>query len=127
MKRTYINQLPKRKNGTVKNAKIENGQLIVEVEFEEKFEPKDGDFLISNLGNIFIYSDKRPYNGLVYSCYCGTTSIVNNISLGFSDRWTEKEGCRYATEQEKADFLSLLETKFHKRWNAEKKCLEDIR
>lgn len=43
MKRTYINQLLKGENGTVKNAKIENGQLIVEVEFEKKFEPKDGE------------------------------------------------------------------------------------
>lgn len=127
MKRTYINQLPKGENGTVKNAKIENGQLIVEVEFEKKFEPKDGDFLITERGIVFIFNPH--YESPCVPFYIGTNFFGELIVHKENEisGYGQIEDCRYATEQEKANFLLLLETKFRKRWNAEKKCLEDIR
>lgn len=94
---------------------------------EDVFNPKDGDFLISKDGNIFIYSDKKPCSNLVYSSYCGVRILLKDIYLGFSDNWTLKEGCRFATPEEKSDFLERLEKECHKRWNHETKHLEDIR
>lgn len=127
MKRTYVNRLPKGENGTVKNARIENGQLIVEVEFEEKFEPKDGDFLITKSGIVFIFNPN--YESPCVPFYIGTNFFGELIVHKKNEisGYGQIEDCRYATPKEKADFLSLLETKFRKRWNAEKKCLEDIR
>lgn len=127
MKKFYTNKLPKDLNGKVEGVRIENGQLIVEVEFEEKFEPKDGDFLISENECIFIYSDKQAVNKNTYSCYCGEYTGRWNINTEFSNNWCYKNGCRLATEEEKNAFLERLQKKCGKTWNAENKCLEDIR
>lgn len=126
MKRTYVNRLPKNEEVKNTNVKIKNGKLIVEVEFKDKFEPKDGDFLISSKGFIFIYNGKSVYNS--YGCYCGVNTL-NNIqfnNLGCTWSWTWKTGCRYATKLEKFAFLERLKKECGKKWNAEKKCLEDI-
>lgn len=71
MKKIYKNQLPKNMEVSSTNVRVENGEVIVDVEFKEKFEPKDGDFLTSSKGEIFIYSDKQP--NVEGSCcsYCG--------------------------------------------------------
>lgn len=126
MKKTYKFQLPQNKEVKDTNVRIENGEILVDVELDEKFEPKDGDFLVSSRGNVFIYNGKCT--SIEYGAYCGIDAsdvfiICNYISVA----WTDKEGCRYATEQEKADFLERLEKEHHKRWNAETKQLEDIR
>lgn len=47
--------------------------------------------------------------------------------MEFSYQWTYIKGCRYATPEEKADFLARLEKECGKRWNEETKQLEDIR
>lgn len=127
MKRTYVNRLPKNEEVKNTNVRIENGELIVEVDFKEKFEPKDGDFLISKYGNIFIYSDKQSRSNIAYSSYCGVRRITQDVYLEFSDDWTIKEGCRFATPEEKYAFLERLEKECGKKWNEETKQLEDIR
>lgn len=129
MKKFYTNKLPKDLNGKVEGVRIENGQLIVEVEFEKEFQPKDGDFLaVKKYGLVFIYSDKPPIQSNCVCSYCGSYGDEKiYISITFSDNWYYKNGCRYATEQEKASFLERLEKEYGKRWNAEKKQLEDIR
>lgn len=126
MKKIYKNRLPKGKEVKNTNVRVENGELIVEVEFKEKFKPKDGDFVVTNNGCIFIYNGN--YSGLCKEdfagFYVGVDSfgdiVINNG--GFFSR-TE----RLATEQEKSDFLERLKKEYHKKWNAENKCLEDIR
>lgn len=126
MKKTYRNKLP---NDVVDNisVQIENGELIVTVTFDKPFMPKDGDFLVSAMGNVFIYSDKASVDIDTYSSYCGMYAGEDgSISKTFSDNWTNKKGCRFATPEEKAKFLEQLEKDYHKQWNAEKKCLEDI-
>lgn len=135
MKKTYKNQLPKGMEVVETDLRIENGQLVVDVEFKEKFdpkekfEPKDGDFLVSADTNaVFIYSSKPAIIGdFLCNCYCGINFenkvIIETLNVG----WTEKEGCRYATPEEKAAFLERLEKECGKRWNAETKQLEDIR
>lgn len=128
MKKRYKFQLPQNKEVKGTNVRVENGEILVDVEFEEKFEPKDGDFLVSCRGGIFICSiTKSTWNS--YGAYCGVNSlgdiiISENHSMFL---WTPKDGSRYATEQEKAEFLERLEKELHKRWNAETKQLENIR
>lgn len=128
MKRTYVNRLPKNEEVKNTNVRIENGELIVEVEFKENFEPKDGDFCVSSLGNVFIYCDKELLSSDSYcGCYCVSYSVKGQIITYYTKLHTKKNGCRYATPEEKDDFLERLEKECGKRWNAEKKCLEDIR
>lgn len=130
MKKTYKYRLPQNKEVKSFNTKIENGNLLVEVELGEKFEPKDEDFLVSSQGKVFIYCDKRTLYNDSYCCYCAEYFSGSGIiieSSRYSGYWIRKAGCRYATEQEKAKFLERLEKEYHKRWNAETKQLEDIR
>lgn len=125
MKRKYVNRLPKGAEVTGFNAYVENGEIIVNVELKEKFNPKDGDFLIDADGDIFICSYAKTQNDSFYSCYCGTHH--SSIKTTFSYNWVDKEGCRFATHKEKVDFLKRLESEAHLRWNAETKKLEPIR
>ena len=128
MKKTYKYQLPQNKEVKSFNTKIENGNLLVEVELNEKLEPKDGDFLCTENGDVFIYNGRQGVS-------CGEISLgayigvaADNIIYEYTqDTWELKEKSRYATEQEKTDFLERLEKEHHKRWNAETKQLEDIR
>lgn len=127
MKKVYEITLPKNKEVENTSVRIENGKVFVTVEVKDEFNPKDGDFLVSKWGCIFIYSDKKPRDNSAYSSYCGVSRETNIISLEFSDNWTNKEGCRYATKAEKKAFLERLEKECSKRWNPEEKELEDIR
>lgn len=43
MKKTYKYQLPQNKEVKGTNVRVENGEILVDVEFEEQFEPKDGE------------------------------------------------------------------------------------
>lgn len=126
MKKKYRNRLPK--DAEVKGyiAHVENGEIIVEVELKDRFQPKDGDFCVSSLGHVFIYSDKKAEYDNYYCCYCGMHD-GGEILTYFSNYWTNKIGCRFATPKEKADFLKRLEKEYHLRWNAETKKLEPIR
>lgn len=56
MKKTYKFELPQNKELKSANTRVEDGKLFVDVEFQEKFDPKDGDF---------IYCDKCP---IEFSC-----------------------------------------------------------
>lgn len=127
MKKKYKNRLPKGAEVTGFNAYVENGEIIVNVELKEKFNPKDGDFLVSSKGCVFIYSDKEAELPSLYCCYCGEHRLHLSIRTTFSDNWTEKNGCRFATPEEKSAFLEKLESEAHLRWNAETKKLEPIR
>lgn len=125
MRKTYRNLLPKNMEVQNTNVRIENGELVVEVEFKEKFEPKDGDFLCSN-GDCFIYNGKQ--SELSYGAYVGFMRTLKRTPRKITeDYWAVKENCRYATPEEKTAFLARLEKECHKRWNEEIKQLEDIR
>lgn len=129
MKKTYKNKLPKGMNVEGTNVRVENGEVIVEVELKEEFNPKDGDFLTTKYdGLVFIYSDKPATTSDNVCAYCGSYDEREGfISTEFSNGWVEKKECRFATPEEKSDFLERLEKECHKKWNEEKKCLEDIR
>lgn len=123
MKRTYVNTLPKGETSTVKSVKIVNGRLIVEVEFEKKFEPKDGDFVVDKDGVIFIVWEGGNTD-FSHGAYVSIDSKYKELN---THMWNYSKAIRYATEKEKFDLLEHLEKEYHKRWNAENKCLENIR
>lgn len=126
MKKIYKNRLPKNEEVKNTNVKIENGELIVEVEFKERFEPKDGDFVVTNNGCIFIYNSN--YSGLCKENSAGFyvgVDAFGNIVINDGGIFSRPE--RLATEQEKSTFLKRIEKELHKKWNAGKKCLEDVR
>lgn len=125
MKKKYRNRLPKGAEVKGYIAHVSDGEIIVDVELKDKFEPKDGDFLIDADGDIFIYSDAKTQNGNFYSCYCGTHH--GKIRAAFCYNWVDKEGCRFATLEEKSALISRLEKEYHLRWNADSKKLEPIR
>lgn len=129
MKKTYKYQLPQNKEVKGTNVRVENGEILVDVEFEEEFEPKDGDFLCTEGCGVFIYNGKHgTLSGRrTLGAYLGLDCRGVISECQTENKWAFMDKCRYATEQEKADFLERLEKELHKRWNAETKQLEDIR
>lgn len=126
MKKKYVNNLPNGKKVIGTEVSVEDGKLVIEVEFEDEFDPNDGDFLVSRIGKVFIYSKKTPDNRFVYSAYCGVRKD-DVIRIDFSKKWALAEGCRFATPEEKSDFLDRLKNELGKKWNPDTKELEDIR
>ena len=125
MEKTYKFELPQNREVESTNVRIEDGKVFVNVKFKERFQPEDGDFLVSSDGKVFIYREERAIDKLVYGCYCGVDRL-DIIHTELSNNWTQKAGCRFATSAEKGVFLAQLEKECNKRWNAEKKCLEYI-
>lgn len=109
----------------VKDAKlsIENGEVVVDIEFKEKFVPNDGDFVVDDDGDVFIIWEKgnTSWSNGAYVCI---DKVYNEI---VTEVWNHSPAVRLATENEKSDFLNILENEFHKTWNAEKKCLENAK
>ena len=101
-----------------------------EVNVEEKFQPKDGDILYGNslTENIVIYKGTNE-RGAILS-YAGMTtflgidkvSVFQTPSTGYG---LTKDYIRPATEAEKLRLFDAL-AKEGKRWNADKKCIEDL-
>lgn len=81
---------------------------------------KNGDFVVSESGNILIFRKKD--RGMIYDhalfINASGLHIVQSVPSYSPIR-------RYATEEEKQILLDAL-AKRGKRWNAEKKCIEDI-
>lgn len=122
--KTYKLQLPKDVNVDNANLRIHDGQIVVDVEFKEEFKPKDGDFLRRGIrGAIIIYKETAE-NGAVIS-YAGAYRC--NITTETKQGWGFTRDFRFATADEKSEFLSTLEKECGKRWNAYKRQLEDIR
>ena len=120
--RKHIINLPENKVAENISVKTENGQIVIDYNLKNIFNPKDGDFLVDMLGDVFIckiYS----INNSRYGCYCGDYEDYT-ICVTISSNWVDKEGCRYATESEKQAFLERLKEAGY-TWNAEKKCLEE--
>lgn len=126
MKKSYKNKLPKDLEVVGAGVRVEKGELIVDVEFKKKFDPKDGDFLLSATGLIFIFK-KDLGDTFCERCaesYVGIERISGKIK---ENLFFVIDKFRYATEQEKSDFLARLEKECGKRWNPGTKELEDIR
>ena len=121
MKKTYKITLPKGANISTVETNDNNGVLEVTIGFEQEYVPKDGDIVSCN-GVVAIYAGTN-----------GTGGIMTYAALHEQRLQTVfcKKGCgftfeyRPATEAEKQSLFDAL-AKQGKRWNAEKKCIEDL-
>ena len=93
---------------------------ILDIQIDEEF--KDGDVLANKYGNPFIFNgvydsdgDLKIRLGLTESGIL-TTDITGAVL---------KPGVHFATEEESAKLFKAL-SDAGKRWNAEKKCVEDL-
>lgn len=120
MKKTYKYRLPKNMGVKDTNVRIENGQIIVDVEFGEKFNPKNGNFCISDTGLIFIFKHQLFGTASSYIGLGANNKINENLNYDIDNG-------RFATIEEISEFILRLEKECQKRWNAETKQLEDIR
>lgn len=112
--------------GCTAEIKQENGLLIVSFEQKEKekseeWEPKDGDICVSNRDTIFIFNGNGKYKTSIHVALLKK----GNVTYGGALNGNDSEGYRYATDSEKQRLFDAL-TKAGKRWNAEKKCIEDL-
>lgn len=129
MEKKHNISLPKGKKATNVKTNIVDGKIEVSYDLEDKFEPKDGDFLaVKDDGCVFIYRDAKSLSRDSVCSYCGAFgNYKGSIEVSFSDNWTTKENCRIATSDEKEKFLDRLKNECGKTWNPETKHIEDIR
>lgn len=128
MKKTYKNQLPKGMEVESTNVRIENGEIFVDVELKERFEPKDGDILYikTHTGEgLCIFKNKEDIWVNVYLSYYFKTNNMffegQHCGVGQIVSW------RKANDVEISRLNSMLENKHHKRFNQKTKEWEDIR
>lgn len=98
---------------------IESGaDSLMELVEEPKY--KDGDFVVNEAGSILIFKEK--VGDFIYD----HAYLASNLMLFTRPDAPTFHGInRYATEEEKQKMLDAL-AKEGKRWNEEKKCVEDI-
>lgn len=130
MKRTYVNRLPKNMEVKDTNVRVENGEIIIEVEFKDKFEPKDGDFVYVKAGyeHIAIFKKEVGDDMYVYANWnmsFSVSKIIIDDSRPLCYMHDIKE-IRPATEREKKILIVQL-SKVKKEWNEETKQIEDVR
>ncbi len=129
MRKKYRIKLPKDKEiASIVSATIIDGDVIIGVEQMENIRPKDGDFLVSRKAGIFIYKPSI-FKGICLSYIDINPHEVildNPHGPGISSYWSSIEDCRYATEQEKKDFLERIKKELHKEWDPEAKILKEI-
>ena len=130
MGKTYKFTLPQNKEVGNTNVRVENGEIIVEVEFEDRFQPKDGDFVYVKAGyeHIAIFKKEVGEDMYVYANWnmsfsVSKITVCDSIPLYYINDIKE---IRPATERERKILIDKL-AEVGKRWNEEKKCLEDVR
>ena len=134
MKKQHKIQLPKGKKVTMTNVDFENGVITVNVELEnrkeQKYEPKAGDFVYVKAGYEYIAIFKKEVGEDMYvyanwnmSFSVSKITVCDSIPLYYINDIKE---IRPATERERKILIDKL-AEVGKRWNEEKKCLEDVR
>lgn len=83
---------------------------------------KDGDILVSKLDSIFVF--KEPETTSCYGCYCALT-FDNYIVKNNSECFCIKDGCRFATEEERKEMFNALQANGY-YWNPTTKTLEKL-
>ena len=121
MKKTYKITLPKGAKISTVETNDNNGVLEIAVGFEQKYVPKDGDVVSCN-GVVAIYAGTNGTGGIkTYAALHEQRlqTVISEIGWGYTSDY------RPATEAEKQRLFDAL-AKQGKRWNAEKKCIEDL-
>ena len=130
MERKYVMQLPRGAKVSSTDIKCEDGKIVLTAQLEE-WKPEDGDicYMRSNGGyeSVFI---KRDDDFNITSFYVSLDFYDNNrilnVNPGFVTHNLEIDVLRPATEKEKQRFFDALAEQ-NKRWNMEKKVVEDTR
>lgn len=126
MNKTYKIQLPRNKEAQNIRTNIKNGTIEVEVELNEKWEPRDGEIYFTNTDYAeYIFIAKK-----IFSDHIATDVILRDkdyLSIGFDfDVFKEKTNLfRPATDSEKQLLFDAL-AKEGKMWDAERKQVVDM-
>lgn len=121
MKKTYKITLPKGANISTVETNDNNGVLEVTVDMGQKYVPKDGD-VVSCKEVIVIYAGTNGNGGIMTYAALHEQRLQTEVcGIG----WGYTCDYRPATEAEKQSLFDAL-AKQGKRWNAEKKCIEDL-
>lgn len=129
MEKTYKITLPTGVSVNEIETNVEDGVLSVSVEMvKERYMPKDGDFVTCcyeyytrNWVIIYKKTEHEPYE-------CSYYYVMKNMgddTITFDDYCNAQETLRPATEEERQELLDAL-AKEGKRWNADKKCIEEL-
>lgn len=111
--------------------------ITVTVEPKRGFEPIDGDFVTIEINGDFPFSDECKTKKLIgilrgkltrgyfgFGIYAGI-NLSERLSLNCEFGYNTDNFARTSTEEEKQELLDKL-ANIGKRWNADKKCVEDI-
>ena len=121
MKKTFKIRLPKCANIRIVETNKNNGVLEVTVDIEQKYVLKVGDIVSCN-SVVAIYAGTNESGGIItYARLYGERleTFVSENTCGYTADYHP------ATEAEKQRIFDALAKK-GKRWNAEKKCIEDL-
>lgn len=121
MKKTYKITLPKGAKVYTIDAKADDGVLNVTVNLEQKYVPKDGD-VVCCMSIIAIYAGTNESGGIMTYAALHEQRLQTVIS---ERGWGYTKNFSPATEAEKQRLFDAL-AKNGKRWNAEKKQIEDL-
>ena len=121
MKKTYRITLPKRAKVYTIDAKADDGVLNVTVNLEQKYVPKDGD-VVCCMSIIAIYAGTNERGGIMTYAALHEQRLQTVIS---ERGWGYTKNFSPATEAERQRLFDAL-AKQGKRWNAEKRCVEDL-
>ena len=121
MKKTYKITLPKGANISTVETNENNGVLEVTVNLEQKYVPKDGDIVSCN-GIIVIYAGTNE-TGCIKTYAALHEQRLQTVVC--ERGWGYTCNYRPATEAEKQRLFDALAER-GKRWNAEKKRIEDL-
>lgn len=93
--------------------------------FQKPLPFKDGDILVSENGNLFIFRGTEQHNQYVCAkSYCGVNNSKEFVTEP-SDNWTNAEKSRFATEDEKVRFFNVIKQSGY-YWNTKTKTLEEL-
>lgn len=124
MEKTYKFMVPQNKEVEKANVRIENGEILVDVEFKEIKKPKQGDVLVN--GNTILL-----YNGWQNPHYYFGFAVLkdNELSLELSTNklFISTNGWRFAAPEEKSRILRRIKEEHNKCWDEEIGKLRDIR
>ena len=121
MKKTYKIKLPKGANIDTVETNENNGVLEVAVALKKKYAPKDGDVVCCK-DIIVIYAGTNERGGIMTYAALHEQRLQTVVC---EKGWGYTSEYRLATEAEKQRLFDAL-AKEGKRWNAEKKCIEDL-
>lgn len=130
MERKYVMQLPRGAKVSSTDIKCEDGKIVLTAQLEE-WKPKDGEICyvrdISGYRAIFIKRDDGYNTTSFYvSLDFYDNNKILNVNPDFVTHDLEIDVLRPATDKEKKEFFDALAEQ-NKRWNAEKKVVEDVR